>query len=117
AAAIPLLTAARAWHQRRPGVRAFRARLSRGNTSLCPVRRRGHAPSDVRRDREGGGNGSASDARLIRAGAFTLAEDVCRTVCRSIIADSCQFGPLVHVSADKQRPPMGAVEFKSRRPD
>src|SRR5213596_848023 len=41
------------------------------------------------------------------AGAFTLAEDVCRSVCRSIIADSCQSGPLVRVSADKTTAPHG----------
>ena len=57
--------ASRPIHQRRPGVRAFRPRLSRGPASLPDVRRRGHTPSDVRRDREGRGNRSASNARLI----------------------------------------------------
>src|SRR5881396_2427354 len=66
AAAVPVLAAARPSHQRRPGVCAVCPRLSRGNASLPHVRRRGHAPSDVGRDREGRGNRSASNGRLIR---------------------------------------------------
>jgi predicted dehydrogenase len=46
----------------------FRPRLSRGNASLPHVRRRGYAPSHAGRDRDGRGNRSASNARLIRRG-------------------------------------------------
>src|SRR2546425_1622305 len=68
ARAVSVVAAARPgpFHQRRPSVRAFRSRLSRGNTFLPHLRRRGHAPSHAERDRDGCGNRSASNARLIR---------------------------------------------------
>jgi predicted dehydrogenase len=66
AAAVSVVAPARPFHQRRPGVRAFRPRLSRGNAFLPYVRRRGHTPSYAGRDRDGRGNRSASNPRLIR---------------------------------------------------
>src|SRR5712691_5815808 len=70
ARAVSVVAAARprSFHQRRPGVRAFRSRLSRGNASLSHVRRRGHAPSDAERDRDGCDSRSTSNASLIRCG-------------------------------------------------
>src|SRR3989454_11201401 len=66
AEAVSLVAAARPGplHQRRPGVRAFRPRLSRGNAFLPHVRRRRHTPSHAGRDRDGRGNRPASNARL-----------------------------------------------------
>jgi len=43
----------RALPRSRPGVRAVRSRLSRGNAVLPHLRRRGHAPSHAGRDRDG----------------------------------------------------------------
>ena len=70
ARAVSVVAAARPgpFHQRRPIVRAFRPRLSRGNAFLPHVRRRGHTPSHAERDRDGRGHRSASNARLIRRG-------------------------------------------------
>ncbi len=62
------------FHQRRPSIRAFRPRLSRGNAFLPHVRRRGHAPSHAERDRDGRGNRSASNARLTRREASPKSE-------------------------------------------
>ena len=63
---------ARTGHQRRPGICAFRARLSRRNPFLPDIRRRRDAPSHAGGDRDGRGNRPASNARLIRRGARDL---------------------------------------------
>ncbi len=70
ARAVSVVAAARSGpvHERRPSVRAFRSRLSRGNPFLPHVRRRGHPPPHAERDRDCRGNRSASNARLIRRG-------------------------------------------------
>src|SRR5438105_15732318 len=63
---VSVVAAARLVHQRRRSVRAFRPRLPRGNASVPYIRRRGHTPLHVERDRDGSGNWSASNAPLIR---------------------------------------------------
>src|SRR5207302_10723250 len=63
---VSVVAAPGPFHQRRPSVRALRRRLPRRNAFVPYVRRRGHAPSHAERDRDGRGNRSASNARLIR---------------------------------------------------
>ena len=78
ARAVSVVAAARSrpFHKRRRSIRALRPRLSRGDTFLPHVRRRGHAPSHAERDRNGRGNRSASNARLIRREASLKSESL-----------------------------------------